>query len=795
MAAVAHAEESKQVVPGLRHPVEIVRDRWGISHIYARNEHDLFFAQGYSAARDRLFQLELWRRRATGTMAEIQGLRALPADIGSRLLRFRGDLRSELNHYHPRGAEIIEAFVQGINAFIELTEREPRYLPIEFRILGINPHRWTPEIVVSRHNGLYGNVKQEVMNAQLVRMLGGEQAREILNLHPGRPELKPDAAIDLSIISDAVIENYTASRAAIQFHPDDVGPEFRAKPLALDFQGGGSGALITASEAIETARRAAPESEGSNNWVISGARTFSGGAMMANDPHRALLLPSLRYWVHLVAPGWNVIGAGEPALPGVSVGHNEVGAWGFTIFPVDQEDLFVYETDPANPSRYRYRDGWEEMLTTRESIPVRGTSPVAVELRSTRHGPVISADVAHQRAYALASAWLFKGGAPYLASLRIDQATSWAEFREACRFFHVPSENMIWADRDGHIGWQAVGLAPRRKNWNGLLPIPGDGRYEWSGFLPILDLPHVVDPPQGWFATANQDNLPTGYPFAVGYQWTDPFRFARIEEVLGSPRRLTLMDSMELQQDELALPARALVPLLRGLKPARIDEARAIERLLAWDFVLDKNSIPAALYATWEKHLKLSIRELFMPAKAITLLPNRSFSTEKLIAWLTVPDGRFGADPLAGRDTLMLRALDRALLELVQRLGPEPGGWRYGQQRLKHVAIKHPLSDAVNAELRARLDVGPLPRGGNSSTVNSTSDDDNQSTGASFRIIANTADWDASVGTNTPGQCGDPDSPHYRDLFEPWANARYFPVFFSRPKVESVAESKITLVP
>ena len=796
MAAAAHAEEAKHVVKGLEHPVEILRDRWGISHIYARNEHDLFLAQGYSAARDRLFQLELWRRRATGTLAELQGPRALLADIGSRLLRFRGDLESELNHYHPRGAEIIGAFVQGINAYIERTEREPACLPIEFRVLGIKPGRWTPEIVISRHNGLYGNVKQEVQYAQLVHVSGAERARELFNLHPGRPELKPDAALDLSVISDAVIETYTASRAAIQFRPEDVGLDFRANATGLDFQGRASGALIRADRAPEPIRRGGDAlAEGSNNWVISGARTFSGGAIMANDPHRALLLPSLRYWVHLVAPGWNVIGAGEPALPGVSVGHNEHGAWGFTIFPVDQEDLFVYELDPANPSRYRYRDGWEEMRTTRESIAVKGANAVEIELRFTRHGPVVSADAAHQRAYALRAAWLEEGGAPYLASLRLDQAASWPEFREACRFFHVPSENMVWADRDGHIGWQAVGLAPRRGSWNGLLPIPGDGRYEWAGFVPILDLPHVVDPPRGWFATANQDNLPPGYPFAVGYQWTDAFRFARIEEVLGSPRRFTLMDSMQLQQDELALPARSLVPLLRGLKPARIDEARAIERLLAWDFVMDQNSIPAAIYATWEKHLKLSVRELFMPVKALTILPIKNISTEKLIGWLTVPDGRFGADPTAGRDALVLRSLDRALLELEQRLGPEMNGWRYGQERLKHVAIRHPLSDAVNAELRARLDLGPLPRGGYKDTVNSTSDDDNQSAGASFRIIADTADWDGSVGNNAPGQSGDPDSAHYRDLFEPWAKGQYFPIFFSRPKVETVAESKFTLVP
>ena len=574
MVPVARAVDETRKIPGLREPVEILRDRWGISHIYARNEHDLFLAQGYGAARDRLFQLELWRRQATGTLAEIQGPRALPGDVGARLLKFRGDLKSELNHYHPRGAEIVGAFVEGINAYIELTERGILRLPIEFEVLGIKPGKWTPEIVVSRHNGLYRNVTQEVEYARLVHVLGADRARELLNLHPGRPELKPDAAIDLSLISEPLIEGYTASRAAVHFRPEDVAPGFRAKAAALDRDSRGLAvAAVTAAEAILPDRD--PQAEGSNNWVISGARKFAGGAIMANDPHRALLLPSLRYWVHLVAPGWDVIGAGEPALPGVSVGHNEHGAWGFTIFPIDQEDLYVYETDPANPNRYRYRDGWQEMRIIHETITAKGSGPSSVELKFTRHGPVVHEDPSHHRAYAIRSAWLEEGGAPYLASLRVDQATTWAEFREACRFFNVPSENMVWADRDGHIGWQAVGLSPRRPNWNGLLPVPGDGRYEWEGFLPILDLPHVADPPRGWFASANQDNLPPGFPFAVGYQWTDPFRFSRIEEVLGSPRRSTMMDSMQLQHDELSLPARSLVPLLRGLNPARVEQASA----------------------------------------------------------------------------------------------------------------------------------------------------------------------------------------------------------------------------
>jgi penicillin amidase len=543
-------------VAGLNRPVEVARDRWGIAHIYAKDEHDLFFAQGFNVARDRLFQLELWRRQATGTLAEIQGARAIPNDVGSRLLRFRGDMARELGRYHPRGEAIVGAFVQGINSYIALTEREPARLPIEFRILGVRPGRWTPEVVVSRHNGLFRNVTQEVQYARLVHAIGARRAEELLNLHPGRPRLEPDPAIDLGLIRDRTIGTYEASRATVRFRPEDVRPEFRSQQLrAADGREG------DAPERVASVTLVRDEAiEGSNNWVISGDRTFSRSPIMANDPHRAILLPSLRYWVHLVAPGWNVIGAGEPALPGVSVGHNEKGAWGFTIFPIDQEDLYVYETDPADASRYRYRGEWESMRIVRETIPVKGQAAAEAMLKFTRHGPVLHEDRENRRVYAIRAAWLEEGCAPYLASLRIDQAGSWAEFREACGYFRTPSENMVWADVDGHIGWQAVGLAPVRPNWDGLIPVPGDGRFEWEGFVPPLELPHQADPAVGWLATANQDNLPRGYPIRVGLQWTDPFRFARIEEVLGSGRRFTLGDMMKLQHDELSLPARARPP-------------------------------------------------------------------------------------------------------------------------------------------------------------------------------------------------------------------------------------------
>ena len=790
----AGAQDARQETldtAGLSAPVEIVTDRWGISHIYAENEHDLFFAQGYAAARDRLFQFEIWRRRATGTVAEILGPRELQRDTGARLFRFRGDLTTEMRHYHDRGDTIIPAFVDGVNAWIERTEREPDLLPLEFELLGIAPGRWTPEVVVSRHQGLVSNVTQELDNARAVAALGADAVEE-LNYYIGDPDLTIDPAIDVSLLDDRILDLYRAHRRALAFEPEDVTLAYRGDRETFE-------RLAAAIPSEIDLERNDHDAIGSNNWVVHGTRTLSGYPIMANDPHRAQSAPSLRYWVHLVAPGWNVIGGGEPVLPGVSIGHNEHGAWGLTVFGQDNEDLYVYETNPANPDQYRHLGRWEEMTVIRETIPVKGQGGVEVELKYTRHGPVVFQDPDNNAAYAVAAAWLDYGSAPYLASLRMDQATTWEEFVEACNYSRIPSENMVWADRAGNIGYQAVGVSPIRPNHSGLVPVPGDGRYEWDGFLPIKALPSVVNPPKGYFGTANNYTLldvPARYPHweALHYTWGDQMRAARVEEVLANARHMTVVDNMQLMMDELSVAARNLVKLLRDLPGlgGRADRARRM--LLAWDAVLDKDSAEAAIYVSWERELRAAVHRTVVPPAARDYI--RSVNTKRIIDWLTAPDGRFGDDPLAGRDALLRDTLTAALDGLDDRFGSaEMTTWKYGGERFKHALIRHPMSAAVNADLRRRLDVGPFPRGGYGGTVHNTGGGDNQTSGASFMIIADTADWDNSVGLNTPGQAGDPDSPHYRDLFEVWARDRYFPIFFSRAKIDSVTESTTVLRP
>ena len=778
------------VIEGLDQPVEILKDHWGISHIYAQTEHDLFFAQGYSAARDRLFQFEIWRAQATGTMAEILGPRAVERDHGTRLFKFRGAMAEEMNHYHPRGVDIIGAFVHGVNAYIDEVLQNPQNLPLPFKLLGIEPRHWSEEVVVSRHQGLLGNIGLELSTGRAVCTIGAEKVKELRYFHPHEPDLSLDPFIDCeSLVENDILGLYNAYRRNIRFQPSDI---VLAEARNDDTTFESIAALLDFEE--KNLQKHDLDDIGSNNWVVSGRLTQDGWPMMINDPHRAQAVPSLRYWAHLVGPGWNVIGGGEPEIPGISIGHNEYGAWGLTVFNTDGEDLYVYKVNPDNPNQYLYQGMWENMRIIEEVINVKGADPVTVELKYTRHGPVTFQDMNKNLAYAVRPAWMEFGGAPYLASLRMDQARNWTEFRDASNYSNIPGENMIWADRDGNIGWQAVGIAPIRRNFSGMVPIPGDGRFEWDGYLPIKAKPNEFNPLRGYIETSNSNYTPPDFPYldAIGYTWTDPYRWARASEVLGAGRKLSMIDMIELQHDYLSIPARTLVPFFKDLEAddPQIESAR--QMLLDWDFVLDKNSIEAGIYVAFERKLLDKIEELKVPEVAQSYL---RVGMKTTIDMLLGPDGDFGVDPIRGRDEFLLITLAEAIADLREKLGPNIQDWVYGQENYKHALIRHPLGSAVNDELRARLNVGPAPRGGNGFTVGNTGGGDNQTSGASFRIFVDTRDWDNTLGMNVPGQVGDPDHPLYANLFDLWAKDKVFPVFYSRQKIETVLFEKLDLIP
>ncbi len=797
-------------LPGLEQPVEVIRDRWGVPHIYARTVGDLFFAQGFVAAQDRLWQLELWRRMSQGTLADLVGPTAVNRDILARLLRYRGDPEVEWRAYRPDARAIVEAFVAGVNAQIALATASPERLPLEFQLTGSRPQPWTPEVVIGRMAGyvMTRNARTEVQRAQLAATRGLDLLRETAALDPPATVSVPDG-LDLADITDEVLALTGGVSETVTF-PDAAR------------QGQGATSSDVALEEI-----------GSNDWVVSGRHSATGKPLLANDPHRTLMLPSLRYTVHLNAPGWNVIGAGEPALPGVAAGHNERVAFGFTIVGMDQQDLCVERLDPEDPDRCFYRGATEPMRIERATIAVRGEAPREVTLRFSRHGPVLHVDRARGKAYALRWVGAEPGGAGYLRSLALDTVRDWAGFREAVSGWKVPSENLVYADVDGNIGWVAAGLAPVRPGWNGLLPVPGhDGKYEWNGFVPLSDLPQSFNPASGFIATANHNILPAGYARALGFEFSSPFRFWRILDVLGdgasAGRRFTVSDFERLQHDERSVVAAAVVAALRSASaqsaartpntaPDEGDRRAAAAMLAAWDGTLSRDSAAAALYQAWLPRLKAAVAPVLQADRtsanrqgsstvgdgALLRLLTRAGLGESAAApdpWVDgsprcrgceVPIDASADERSAVRTALTGPALGEAWRVMSGRLGPDPAGWSWG--RVHRAAFEHAL--AGSPALRALLNTQEVPRGGDATTPNATGSGSRQTAGASFRLVLDVSDWDRSTTINVPGASGQPGSPHYADLLPLWAEGRYHPLPFSRTAVESHAAHRLVLLP
>ena len=744
--------------PGLRQPVRVQRDRWGVAHIYAQNEHDLFFAQGFVVAQDRLFQMELWKRSGEGRLAEILGPSSVQRDVNARLLRYRGDMDAEFKSYAPDTKQILEAFTSGINAYIDEIQKPGGIgLPLEFQLAGFKPEAWKPEDCLNRlaAYSMTGNGASELLHAQLVALLGADKASELFEFDPV-VKLDPAPGMDFSGLSPKLLENLVGS---------DVPLHFPETPV-----------------------------QGSNNWTVSGSLTSTGKPLLANDPHRVIAEPSLRYIVHLVAPGWNVIGAGEPGLPGVAVGHNENIAWGFTIFGLDQQDLYLAQLNPTDADEYKTEHGWERMEVKTETIGVRGAAPVTVKLKFTRHGPVLWQDA--NRALTLHWVGAEPGTAGYLGSLSLDRAENWQEFERAMARWKVPSENIVYADREGNIGEHSTGLAPLRKNWTGLLPLPESGGFEWNGFVPNSDLPHSYNPASGFVASANHKMIPENYAYAVGYSWASPERFLRISEVLSaaakSAHKLSLKDMENLQNDVVSLPARDLQGLLK--RAAGSSPSSAAKVLLDWDCAIAADSAAATLYEFWVAELRDAVTKLIVPVEAQKAVGK--LSLQKNVQELSHPRAEvFGQNPEAARDALLLQTLSAGEEQLAAKLGLDPKNWAWGQ--LHRVSFIHPLG-GVSPAAAVLFDRGPSPRPGDGSTVDATyfgGSSFDQLAGASYREVFDLSDWDKGVGISVPGQSGQPGSPHYDDLLPLWLQGQYFPLRYSKQAIDRETTDVLELKP
>ena len=535
------------------------------------------------------------------------------------------------------------------------------------------------------------------------------------------------------------------------------------------------------NEAGEVSLAAA--SEGSNNWAVAASRTSTGRPIMASDPHRLHGIPSLRYLVHLQAPDLDVIGAGEPSMPGVALGHNGTAAFSLTIFGADQEDVYVYETHPEDVRLYRYGDGWRRMEIVAERFAVRGAAEQMREIEFTCHGPVIYREPG--RAYAIRSVWFEPGTGAYLASLSMMRAKTYPEFREAVRRYKAPSLNHLYADVSGCVAWLPYGLAPIRRNWDGLLPAPGDGRFEWDGFLPLESMPAMTDPERGWVASANERNAPPAPDgVEIGYEWLEASRAQRIEEALSRPAPHSLTASLALQTDVASLPARRLRRLLETIESNEPDFAAARAMLLDWDERLDADSAAAALSEFWfAKRLKPALFAAVVadPETRALLTPG---DVEGVLRALEVP---------GARDGLLATTLAQAYRDLIAKLGPDPARWRWGD--LHHGYFEHALSGVAP---QARLDAGPYAKGGSGSTVMCAAyrpQDFRVTIGASVRLLMDVGKWDASLFVNAPGQSGDARSAHYRDLAPLWAKGEYAPLLYSDPAIAAATETVIQLRP
>jgi penicillin G amidase len=738
-------------IQGLNSAVKVERDNWGVAHIYAANQHDLFFAQGFVAAQDRLFQMEMWKRAGQGRLAEVLGKSAVERDRYARLLRYRGDMQAEYKSYAPDALSVLMAFTDGINAYIRyINSPGGPGLPIEFQLADFQPEPWKPEDCLSRMAAysMTGNARSELLDAELLSNLGSEKAQQVIDPDP-HTALDPESGTDYAGFSPKLLNGLVGGDVRIEFPSRD-------NPV------------------------------GSNNWTISGKLTTTGKPILANDPHRVIAVPSLRYIVHLVAPGWNVIGAGEPALPGVAIGHNQRIAWGLTIFPVDQQDLYVEELNPANPREYKQNGKWRQMQEETTTINVKGASPEPVKLQFTEHGPVLWEDAAHNRALALRWVGSEAGTAGYLASLSVDRAQNWKEFLEALERWKLPPENMVYADLDGNIGEQSAGLTPIR-SWTGLLPISGsDRKHDWSGFIPLDQLPRTFNPTEGWLATANNRTIAEDYRYKVGYEWAT-YRVERIRKVLSGfadkQQKIRVEDSEHLQNDVYSIPADELIRML----PRHSDgpEARFLDMVKDWDRLLGSPSVPGALYGVWERHLRNALLNKLAPASAAEFANH--FDLQQAMDYLKSLSA-------ADQQHILLSTLADAGHEMEQKQGDDPALWSWGAMHT--VTFRHSLDQLPGA--RQLFDLGPIARPGDGNTVDATGMSGSgfaQVSGASYREIFDLSNWDNSLAINTPGQSGQPGSWHYADLLPFWEAGQYFPLVYSKSAVEENASKVLMLEP
>ncbi|MBC7223723.1 MAG: penicillin acylase family protein [Anaerolineae bacterium] len=769
---------------GLQGPVTVIRDEWGIPHIYASNPHDLFMAQGFVHAQDRFWQMEFWRRIGSGRLSEVLGKAALEDDKFIRTVGWHRTAAREVELLDPESRAALEAYAEGVNAYI--AEHRGRW-GLEFTLLRLQgtafaPEPWTPSNTLTWAKvvawDLGGNMDNELLRAQIAARLG---QGALADLAPPYPADRP------------VIVPHPIAQATLDAVPS---PRTLWEGLAL-----GRGPDI-----------------GSNNWVVAGSRTATGMPLLANDPHLSIQMPSIWYEIGLhcepvsEACPYNVVGASFASAPGVIIGHNDRIAWGVTNLGPDVQDLYIEKVHPDNPNLYEVEGTWQEMQVVREEIRVAGEDePVVVLVRLTRHGPIINDVVGGPEEpwsfgwQPLALRWTaLEPGNIFRAVLLINKAQNWEEFREALRYWDVPSQNFVYADVEGNIGYQAPGRIPIRKKGDGTVPVPGwTGEYEWTGYIPYDELPRAFNPPERYIVTANHAVVGPEYPYFLAADWDRGYRAQRIVDLLTAKDRLTLEDMQAIQADSHPLHAEELLPHLLNLAldDPRLQEAQ--QRLREWDGQALPDRVGATILEATLVHL---VEETFgdeLGPHALKEYRGADTVVKQALGQLLAQPTSPWFDDIRtpereGRDEILKRALAKAVEDLTEKLGKDMAQWRWGRV---HTALfrNQSLGSSGIAPIEKLFNRGPVEAPGTSAAVNNVGYSMNNPFTVrslpSYRQVVDLSDLSRSVSTHTTGQSGHPYHKHYDDMIALWREVRYHPMLWTRADVEAHAEATLRLLP
>jgi penicillin amidase len=758
--------------------VHVIRDRWGVPHIYANNSADLFAAQGYVHAQDRLWQMEFQRRVALGQLAELFGAVALDSD---RFVRVLGLGRVAQREAELLGLEArlgVESYVRGVNTFIE---QHSGNLPVEFTVLRLKPRRWSVVDVLVWAKimslSLSENWKQELLRARIVAAVGAERAAALDSAYPPEhPLIVPAGVHYRPHMGEGALDRAAATR---RYMTDGAG-------------------------------------QGSNSWAVAASRSASGAPLLANDPHLPIQIPSIWYENHLNAGDYHVTGASLVGAPGVVLGHNEHIAWGMTNGTVDVQDLYLERFDPQDPTglRYEYQGRWEQAELVREEITVRGQREVVIEeVRITRHGPIITPLVPHQEGNGsaeeqpIALCWTSLDPASPLENfLRVNRAHDWHSFCAALDDLNLAPHNFTYADVAGHIGYALRGRVPVRAQGDGRLPSPGwSGEYEWQGFVPADELPAMFDPPEGFVVTANNRIVGDEHARPLSGEWISGYRAQRIRDLIQQTSEHTAETFGQIHADVRSLPGLELAALAGRLAANTpvAEEARAA--LAAWDGDLTANSVGGAIYARLRARLLGAAHTDIAGALGIAAglgafaaLPGQDF-LRRTFPRVVRRAAEREDDWLPGErtwDDVLNEAWAATVAELRAELGDDVAQWRYG--RCHALTVRHTLGSLP--ALDSIFNRGPFPMGGDEDTVCMGLAPREFAgppfyVGPSYRQICDPGDWDRSQSIHATGQSGHPGSLHYADFLQPWLNAQYHPMPWSRTRVEEVAARRMTLAP